>query len=272
MSKTILCSVLVTTYNRPRALELCLLSLFEQTETCFEIIVCDDGSGPATQQLITRLQTGSPVPIRHVWQPDEGFQLARIRNKGIAAAQGSYIIQIDGDVIAHRDFVRDHLRNARRGCFLSGNQIKLEPMDTGKLLMEPPTTLQSVLKNGYPAWRQWRSPLLQALTRRFYHWKKEYEYVLGCNMSFWRDDLIAANGYDEAFTGWGWEDTELALRLMNHERKLQFIRFGGILYHLHHPIAARTNEDANRERALLTKTQKRLYCPLGVDQHLSVTP
>ena len=49
-------SVIVTTYNRPRALEIVLHSLFQQQRLPDEILVADDGSAPATQALLTALQ------------------------------------------------------------------------------------------------------------------------------------------------------------------------------------------------------------------------
>ena len=36
-----------------------------------------------------------------------GFRLASIRNKAIAKASKEYIIQIDGDIVLHKDFVKD---------------------------------------------------------------------------------------------------------------------------------------------------------------------
>ena len=93
-------SVIVSTYNRPDALELSLKSLMLQTRLPDEIVVGDDGSGPETREVVERMQSISPVPIIHVWHPDEGFRLAAIRNKAVLASTGDYIIQIDGDIIA----------------------------------------------------------------------------------------------------------------------------------------------------------------------------
>ena len=106
------CSLLISTYNWPEALEVTIYSVFAQSRLPDEIIVCDDGSAATTKEVIDRLKKLSKVPLIHVWQPDEGFQLARIRNKGLAIAGGAYILQIDGDIILHKHFVRDHLLQA----------------------------------------------------------------------------------------------------------------------------------------------------------------
>ena len=116
------CSLVVSTYNRPDALELCIESILRQTQLPNEIVVADDGSGESTRQLVKALEAKSPVPIVHVWQPDDGYQLARIRNRAFAAATGEYIIQLDGDLILEKHFVLDHLSMARPGTFISGSR------------------------------------------------------------------------------------------------------------------------------------------------------
>ncbi|QDK79726.1 glycosyltransferase [Spirosoma sp. KCTC 42546] len=262
------CSVLVATYNRPAALELCLVSLFEQRQLPTEIIVCDDGSSIQTGQLIERLKQLSPVPLLHVWQPDEGFRLARIRNLGFAMAKGAYIIQLDGDVILHPLFVQDHLYHAQPSYFFSGNQFKLSADSTQQLLTEPSLSLNALLRQSHWHWSSLRVLTLQKFIARFYHWGTHYKYVLGCNMGFWRQDLVRVNGYDEQFLGWGWEDTELALRLINRGINLRFIRLGAIQYHLYHPTASRGQEDINRARAMHTLHQKLTGCQKGLQQHL----
>lgn len=265
---TISCSVLVSTYNRPAALELCLVSLFKQSHLPTEIIICDDGSGEPTQQLIDQMKAISPVPLIHVWQTDEGFRLARVRNLGLAKAKSDYVIQIDGDVILHQRFVEDHLRVAKPGFFFSGNQYMLSAEITHQFLADPSLSLQTALNKSHWHWSRLRVVPLQKILARFYRWDNHYNYVLGCNMSFWREDLIRVNGYDEEFAGWGWEDTELALRLMNLGRGLRFIRLGGIQYHLYHRRASRGKEDSNRERAMQTIQQKVITCQKGLQQHL----
>ena len=285
--KPITCSVLVATYNRPVALERCLISLFQQSQLPLEIIICDDGSAEPTRQLIERMQPMSPVPMHHIWQPDDGFQLARIRNMGMAAAKGDYLIQIDGDVILHPHFVKDHMHHARPGFFYSGTQYHLSSSTTQRLINEPalslkdalqqarlekprPTSLKAALLQSRWNWGLTRIPLLQKIVAQFYHWETHYQYVSGCSMAFWRQDLIRVNGYDEEFTGWGWEDTDIALRLMNLGRKLRFIRFGAIQYHLYHPQASRGNELTNQDRAMQTIQQKLTACAYGLQQHFQL--
>ena len=81
-------TLVITTYNWPAALDLTLKSVARQSELPDEIIVADDGSGPETARVVDARRAVSEVPLLHVWQPDEGFRLARSRNRAIAAARG----------------------------------------------------------------------------------------------------------------------------------------------------------------------------------------
>ena len=81
-------SVVITTYNRPDALEAVVEACFAQDDKNFEIIIADDGSTANTRACIDRLRERSPVPLKHVWQPDEGFRAAMARNRGALATQG----------------------------------------------------------------------------------------------------------------------------------------------------------------------------------------
>ena len=110
-----LISVIVTTYNREDALEAVLSALSHQTDRNFEVVVADDGSGPATAALVERWQPRLGVPLAHVWQVDWGFRAAEIRNRAILAARGDYCVFLDGDCIARPDFVAAHRRLAERG-------------------------------------------------------------------------------------------------------------------------------------------------------------
>ena len=124
-------------------MEKVLWGFFAQTERDFEIIIADDGSREDTRERIARLSADSELPIRHVWQPDDGFQKSRILTKAIAATQGDYLIFTDGDCIPRNDFVAEHLRHADENCYLSGGYFKL-PMTISKAITKDDVTSQRV--------------------------------------------------------------------------------------------------------------------------------
>ena len=99
-------SLILATYNWKEALELVLMSVMRQSVKPFEVIIADDGSREDTKALIDEYRKKFDIPLIHVWHEDKGFRLSEIRNKAIKQARGNYIIQIDGDTILHKDFVK----------------------------------------------------------------------------------------------------------------------------------------------------------------------
>ncbi len=118
-------SLIISTYNRPDALRLCLDSILRQTTLPDEVIIGDDGSADDTRQVIEDFRKKCPVPLKHIWHEDDGFRLAMMRNKSVAAASGDYIVQIDGDIVLERHFIADHKAAATEGYFVKGSRVRL---------------------------------------------------------------------------------------------------------------------------------------------------
>ena len=91
----------------------------------------------------------------------------------------------------------------------------------------------------------------------------------GCNMAFWRNDLIRVNGYDEDFKGWGFEDAELCIRLNNSEIHQRCMKFRGVAFHLHHNQAERSGCNSNEQRYKDSIRCHRTRCEKGLDRHLT---
>ena len=90
----------------------------------------------------------------------------------------------------------------------------------------------------------------------------------GCNMSFWKKDLLAVNGYNETITGWGREDTELVIRLYNKDIKRVYFKLQGIAYHLFHKEFDRSAILRNDEIVKQAMVSKATWCEKGVSQYL----
>lgn len=104
-------ALLISTYNWKEALSLVLDSIKIQSQLPDEVLIADDGSDDATKQVIDEFRQTFKIPVKHVWQEDLGFRKSMILNKTIAQAEADYIIQIDGDCIMHKDFIKDHIKN-----------------------------------------------------------------------------------------------------------------------------------------------------------------
>lgn len=259
-------TLLVSTYNWPAALELCLRSAFSQIQLPDEIVIADDGSGQETRALIDRLRQESPVPIHHVWHEDAGFRKTIILNKAIAQASGDYILQVDGDVVLSPHFVADHLELAEPNYFVCGSRVKLTPELTQAFQADPSKKIP---------WR--RLPLtfmLNSFRSRFLRhflaerYARKIDHLRGCNMAFWRSDLIRVNGYNEDLMQWGHEDGEIAFRLHFAGVKKKALKMGGNVYHLHHKESSRDNEGRHLVELERVQREHLSWCPNGLDKYL----
>src|SRR5688572_30323673 len=97
-------SVIVTTYESPDALGAVLRALADQSDPDFDIVVADDGSGPATTAVVDQSRGLFGDRLIHVWQPDDGYRLARVRDFGALSARGDYLVFVDGDCVPRRRF------------------------------------------------------------------------------------------------------------------------------------------------------------------------
>lgn len=260
-------SLNISTYNWPDALNLCLLSVKALKVLPDEVIIADDGSGESTRKLIEKFKKNFPVPIKHVWQPDEGFQLARIRNKGIAASSYDYIIQIDGDLVLHPHFVADHIAFSKRGTFVTGSRVMLDEHYSKNLLHTGDISINVFNQGVRNKSNGYRIKFLRNYLATRYR-INDMLYMRGCNMAFWRDDLLKVNGYNEEFTGWGREDNEVAVRLINSGIQKRIIKFGGIVFHIHHAEKPRTGLTRNDDLLEDAIKNRRTTAPLGLSQYL----
>lgn len=256
-------TVLITTYERPDALDSVLHSLARQTDSPDEVIIADDGSGPATRAVIERFAAAVRYPVLHERHEHDGFRVCRIRNRAIARASGEYLVQLDGDMVLHPAFVADHRRAARPGCFIQGTRILCDGALTRRLLDREPHAITprtrgiGGLRRTYAAHLPRLSPMLARLANTFIA-------VKGCNQGFWRSDLERVNGYNEDMTGWGSEDKELAVRLENSRVRRRTLFLAGIAYHLQHPLAARDRHGINQSILARTREQRLVRCVRGI--------
>jgi len=260
----------ITTWERPDALAAVLASALAQRQPPDEILVADDGSGASTRELVARCARSAPLPVRHLWQPHQGFRLTRLRNLAILAARGDYLVFVDGDMVLHPGFLADHGRLARRGWYTQGVRIPLDAAASARLLAAP-QRLPGPASHGLGGLRRAYGLQLPALQPLLRHAANAFIAIKGCNQGFWRDDLQAVNGFEEAFEGWGPEDKELCARLAASGVRRQTLLFGGIAWHLEHPPAVRDRRAANEALLADTLASGRRRARRGLDAHAAAT-
>jgi glycosyltransferase involved in cell wall biosynthesis len=260
-------TVVLTTYEWPEALDVALRSLLEEGDDDFEVLVADDGSGPGTRAVVRRWQERVGERVGHVWQPDEGFRLARVRDLAALEARGDYLVLVDGDCLVRRGFAKALRRAALPGWFLASKRLNLSE-----------SLSRRVLTANLPVWRwsaaEWlvraprevlRSPrepnrpgVLLPLRDRRRPWRPDepdfeppfsgYGYFLGIH----KRDLERVNGFDLRFVGWGEEDTDLTIRLRRLGMRCGWAGPRTTLLHLWHPAR---KETSSRNLPLLRGTE-----------------
>jgi glycosyltransferase involved in cell wall biosynthesis len=254
-------SLIITTYNRPDALAAVLESVVRQVRRPDETIIVDDGSDERTAAVVGRFDAALPRH-KHLWQEHDGFRPARMRNRGIAEAAGDYIVLVDGDMVLHPQFVADHAANAGQGRYLQGVRVALNESATAEFLRRPfavrPHHVGGLSKVKYLV----RSKTLARLFAQRPH--SRLTRIHSCNQSFWRDDLLEVNGFDERYADHGGEDLDLCARLVSIGVWQRRLRFLAVAYHLYHPPTANWSK-----MAALPRTSS--WAEQGIDQHLPVT-
>ena len=256
-------SLIISTYNFPIALNLCLESVNRQTVKPDEVVIADDGSTKDTADVVEKWKSLLAMPVKHIWQEDTGFHLAEIRNKALAATTGDYIIQIDGDIIMERHFIADHIHYAKPGQFVCGSRSRITETYTDKLKQGENLHFSFFRPGLYDRMNALRCPLLTPL---FY----KYNHLRGCNMSYWRDDIVAINGFDEKITAYGYEDEDVQERLKRNGKKKLFLKFMGIEYHIWHSEHPTKKNLAQTRKLIDANNEANLIRPKhGLDQHLT---
>lgn len=256
-------TLIITTYNWKEALELVLTSVKSQTVMPDEVIVADDGSRDDTKELVSEFSQDYPTKLLHSWQEDKGFRAAKSRNNAILKSTTDYIVMIDGDIMLHPNFIKNHIDAAQEGYFVQGGRVSLTKEHTAKQFyaFKLPNVFSSGVKNRK---NTIENTLLSKLFTRKWNSDKS---TRTCNFAAWKSDLIKVNGFNEAFEGWGREDSELVIRLLNFGLNRRYLKFAAVGYHLYHQENERASLAANDLLLEKTVSEALVRCEQGLDKY-----
>lgn len=197
MTESVRISVVIPTYQGCASVRRTLEALARQTmaATEYEVIVPIDGSDDGTKEMIAHFH--APYRLSAIWQPNQGRAAAR--NAGIRIAMGHLIVFLDDDMepvpgflLAHHDAHPPGSRRAVIGPVPIPDDASLPPIVHYR--------------------RCGTNTLLDRLAQPGY--KLGFRDMYSGNLSLPRDVVLEVGGFDEAFKVYGYEDYELALRLL----------------------------------------------------------
>ena len=209
-------SVVIATKDRAEYLDRALESFGKQIGApSFEVIVVDNGSTDATPHVVEHAKANRPYEIAYVFEerPNRGAA----RNRGIAVAQGHLVLFCDDDVYAPPGYLAAHDEaHALSNYVVSGPILNV------------------------PSYHERPKPTLANYSRAF---------LCTCNVSIPKVALDAVGGFDEQFHLYGWEDTELGVRLREHGMRAKFA-WDAYIWHIKPP------QDVTLDRELAKAVEK----------------
>ena len=96
---------------------------------------------------------------------------------------------------------------------------------------------------------------------------KRWQRVRTCNLGIWREDLRTVNGFDEVFEGWGYEDSDLAVRLISAGVRRKEGAYATGVLHLWHRENDRRAEGRNWDRLQRRIRDRDRRAERGLDQY-----
>ena len=265
-------SLIIAVYNKPEVLRLVLAACARQSFRNFEVIIADDGSGPAIRTLIDELTPQLPFPLLHLWHEDRGWQKNIMLNKAIRASRADHIVFIDGDCIPARHFLLDHWNEREEGKVLLGRRVETSERWSRALTVEK-------IRNGEFERMGWaemidglkgRSLRVEdgiripsALLRKIL--LRKVRGMLGSNFSVAKKDLVAINGFDELYNGPGCgEDSDVQFRLSLIGVTGKSLRNLAVQYHVYHPRMPVS--DPSWDRFEMVKRSNNPRCEAGLSK------
>ena len=234
-------SVIIPVYNRKSYILKTLYALAHNKYdfSKLEVIIADDGSSDGLQREI--VNHTFPYTLKYVHQKDKGYRLAKIRNEALKVASHSYIIFLDCDMVPSRDFLRAHLNvllkhptavSLGHREFVSFESITIPFIQDNLRAID---SLPRVAHRKTGSDEDWRVEFYKN-THNLQHCSEPYWACVGGNFGAATALIINAGLFDEDFTEWGREDTELGYRL--HKLGAKFMpNRSAVAYHLDHPVS-----------------------------------
>lgn len=237
-------SIVITTFNRKELLKKTLEFLTVQNNSNFEVVVIDDGSD---QNILEVIKDFNNLNIRHHYYPKNKneFRVSFLRNQGVNLSSGKFVTFLDCGMIVNHSFVQntlDLMHEMPNSClihYIHGFKINFdsdheEVSFLNKISIENIENFEGILKSKqkYEDLREYNFSIVKNnLDKLIAPW------ILGWSgsLTVCKEVFLSIGGFNEKFTSWGSEDTELTYRLSRlGNSKIRLTREAYAI-HLPHP-------------------------------------
>jgi glycosyltransferase involved in cell wall biosynthesis len=199
-------SVIIPTYNRAEVLRRTLNLLSTQTFSDFEVIVVDDGSTDTTPRLLKEFAGKVKFTLKALAQKNSGQGVAR--NQGIEKAEGEILLIIGDDMLPANNLLEQHAKFHE--IHAADNFACL-----GLVEWSPEIRITRFMRWLTKSGVQFKFDDLQKNS------KTDFWRFYTSNISLKRK-LLGDDRFNTDFSGWGFEDAELGLRLQKKGMELLF--------------------------------------------------
>ena len=184
-----LISIIICTYNRQKFIGECLECLSRQSldPSTWEAIIIDNNSTDNTAEIVQNfIRSHADLPFRYVFEERKGLSYAR--NRGISEAASGLICFIDDDAEAIPTFaesILEFMKSHPEASGLGGRVLpKYSEVPEPKWMNKYLAGFIGLVDHGEPP---------RVFTGKM-------KYPIGCNMTYRKDVLIKAGGFNNQLT------------------------------------------------------------------------
>jgi len=241
-------SVILPNFNGRGLLEKNIPSLFEALgDIDSEIIVIDDCSSDDSVQFLKET-----YPAIKVIRNEINLGFSATCNKGIKAAKLNLLCVVNTDVTFTPDYFTNMIREFDDTSLFAvkGDIVNYDKSFDDVINIDRTTTLY--YKRGFLRFDT-RTPI----TNRTVMTKKNSQFVaLGCCFVCNREMMLQLKGFDEIYSPFYWEDSDLAQRALESDFKLLYLPESKVF---HQASSTISNYRSNAQRRLVSNRNKFLF-------------
>ena len=216
-------SVIIGVYNS-KNFELALEGYKNQIDDDFELVIINDGGDESDILALLRLYSEYLNIQYHMLSPKSSdYRLSEVRNLGVRMARADRITTTDADCIPSKDFIHRHNNSTTDITIGCRNRIyqtiaKCMTKESVINIEQIPSYYDERLN--YPIIINWSN-------------ENAADLCWGCNVSYKKELVVMAGNFNKEYVGWGFEDCDLALRVLRRKATVRF-DMQCVTYHLEH--------------------------------------